>query len=75
MEHSLDGTTQLLALVALNKVAMRDSSQFQLILPEVTIEGGTAKMEEPCVQTLMDSGSGITEMKMCLPLQTAPFFM
>ena len=72
MEHSLDGTIQLLALVALNKLAMYDSSQFQLILPEVTIEGGSAKMEEPPVQTLMDSGSGIIQMKMCLPLQTAP---
>lgn len=67
MEHS-QGTIQLLALVALNKLAMHDSSHFQFIIPEITIEGECAKMGEPQVQTLMDSESGIILMKMCLPL-------
>lgn len=75
MEHSFGGAIQLLALVALNKLAMHDSSQFQFILPEGNIEGGSAKMEEPQVQTLMDSGSGIIQMKMCLPLRIAPLFV
>lgn len=73
--HSLEGTIQLLGFVALNKIAMHDSSQFQLIIPEFTIEGRSAKMEESQVQTLMGSGSGIIQMKTCLLLQTPPLFV
>lgn len=61
--HSLGGTIQMLGLVTLNKIAMHDSSQFQLIIPAFTIEGRSAKMEESQVQTLMGSGSGIIQMK------------